>query len=86
MEQDFKSRFYGKGNMRQLRWVAEQGGLLEQEYDLLVAWHFCKTDDDIEAQLHIGKDARIRLEKLTVPKVACALLHAIDYCMEHEPK
>ena len=84
MEQSFKARFYGKGNMSHVNWIAEKAGIEGKEYDMFVAWHFCKTDEDIEFALGIDKDARIRMEKLIIPKIPYAVLSAIDFCIANE--
>ena len=84
MNQTLKERFYGKGNGLQMKWVAKAAGLNEKEAQMFWAWHQGKSDLEIEEEMCLDKDARIRIERLISPKITAAILHAIDFCMANE--
>lgn len=84
MNKIMKDRFYGKGNADQMAWVIRFAGLNDQEERMFRAWHDGKTDEDIEAEMHLNKDARERLEDLITPKVTAAVLYAISFSAAHE--
>ena len=84
MNQAIRERFYGCGNDRHVEYVIREGGMTEQEAQLFRLLHANTDDNLVESIMAIDRKRRASLEFSVSRKVAVAVLHAIDYCANHE--
>ena len=84
MNQALKDRVYGKGTRRQLAYLAEIGGMNEEQLQLLMMLHDGKSDAYIEDTMSITKETRKRIEDAISAKLSIAIFHCIDFTMDAE--
>ena len=85
MNQTLKDRFYSIGTKLHIKYVAAAGGLTEEEAAVLSLLNEKRDDQYIMDALAIDKNRLQALEKNVGTKTACAILHAIDFCIQFEP-
>ena len=85
MNQTLKDRFYSIGTKRHIKYVAAAGGMTEEETAVLSLLHEKRDAQYIMDELAIDKNRLQALEKNVGAKTACAILHAIDFCIQFEP-
>ena len=85
MNQAIKERFYSNGTVRHIKYVASVGGMTEEEARVLQLLHEKRDDEFILDALAIDKKRLAQVEKMVGMKTACAILHAIDFCIKFEP-
>lgn len=84
MNQAVKSAVYGKGTQRQLCFLADTGGMNDEERRLLQMIHDGKGDLDIQETLGLDRKARERVEESVRAKLTIAIFHCIDFTMWEE--
>lgn len=85
MNQTLKDRFYSIGTKRHIKYVAAAGGMTAEEAAVLQLLNEKRDDQYIMDALSIDKNRLQSLEKNVGTKTACAILHAIDFCIQFEP-
>ena len=85
MNQTLKDRFYSIGTKRHIKYVAAAGGMTEEEAAVLSLLNEKRDDQYIMDSLSIDKNRLQALEKNVGTKTACAILHAIDFCIQFDP-
>lgn len=84
MNQVLKGSVYGKGTKRQIDFMAEAGGMNEEEATLFQLIHEGRTDLDIEMAMSLDRKARERIEESVRAKLTIAIFHCIDFTMQEE--
>ena len=85
MNQTLKDRFYSIGTKRHIKYVVAAGGITEEEAAVLSLLNEKRDDQYIIDSLSIDKNRLQALEKNVGTKTACAILHAIDFCIQFDP-
>lgn len=84
MNQALKDRVYGKGTKKQLLYMAELGGMNEEQRTVLLMLHEGKSDTFIEDTMGITRETRKRIEDAISAKLSIAIFHCIDVAMDAE--
>lgn len=82
MNQIIKDKVYGKGNIDQVRFIAERGGMTTEEYSVFVMLHERIPDEVIQQNLGIDKKTFARIEESISAKVFIAVFECINRSMD----
>ena len=85
MNQALRERFYSQGNKKHIDYVARVSGMNEQEAEIFRLMHNGADDLMVESAMCIDRKRRSQLEKMVAQRVSFAVLHALDFCIAHEP-
>lgn len=78
MNQTLKNTVYGKGTLEQVRFIAELGGMNEEEQKLFELLHFGKSDLFIQEELNISQKTYKRIEESVRAKLTIAIFTCIN--------
>lgn len=78
MNQTLKNTVYGKGTLDQVRFIAELGGMNEEEQKLFELLHFGKSDLFIQEELNISQKTYKRIEESVRAKLTIAIFTCIN--------
>lgn len=85
MNQTLKETVYGKGTKRQAEFMAELGGMNEEEKEMFFMMHEGKTDQVIMDYMNLSKRSYKRVEESVRAKLLLAIFDCINYRMNEEP-
>lgn len=83
MNQCLKNAVYNKGTDAQAKFMAELGGMHEEEYEIFMLIHKGHTDLFIQEERGITKPAYQRIEDSIRSKLLLAVFECINYKMNH---
>lgn len=83
MNQYLKDTVYGKGTAAQVKFMAELGGMNEEETQVLHLIHSGKTDLYIQEEMSLSRKAYERVEESVRAKLLIAVFHCINYTMDN---
>lgn len=78
MNQVLKHEIYGRGNKHQIEFVAELGGMDEEEKKILSMWHYQKADGYIQDILGFDKKTYGNVESAVRAKTLVAVFDCIN--------
>lgn len=78
MNQILKDTIYGKGTDRQARFMAELGGMNEEETAVLMLIHKGRTDITIQQDLSLSRKSYERVEESVRAKLLLAVFECIN--------
>ena len=78
MNQVLKHDIYGRGNKHQLEFVAELGGMNDEEKKILSMWHLQKADEYIQDILGLDKKTYGNVEIAIRTKTQLAVFDCIN--------
>lgn len=82
MNQNLKDCVYGKGNQKQVDFIAEIGGMNKEEKTVFNLLHEGKSDTFIQDELGVSRSAYIKLEDSVRTKLTVAIFHCINIAMK----
>lgn len=82
MNQILKDTVYGKGTQRQVNFMAEIGGMNEEERQMFQLIHEGKSDIYIQQEMSLSRKAYERIEELVRSKLLIACFECINCHME----
>ena len=83
MNQVLKERVYGMGTRFHVEYMANLGGMNEEERAVLMLLHEKKKDKYIEDTLSLSKTTRERVESAIAAKLLLAVFQCINYHIDH---
>lgn len=78
MNQAIKYSVYGKGTKSQVEFLANLGGMNEEESQMLMMFHEGRPDDYIQDALGISRKAYDRIEESVRAKLTIAIFTCIN--------
>ena len=84
MNQILKDIVYGKGTQRQVNFMAELGGMTEEERSVFQMIHEGQTDLFIQEELCLDRKTYKRIEEAVRAKLLIAVFECINCHMEHK--
>lgn len=82
MNQVLKDSVYKKGTIRQVDFMAEVGGMNEEERAIFRLIHEGKTDIYIQQELSLSRKAYARIEESIRAKLLLAVFECINHYMD----
>lgn len=84
MNQNLKGAVYGKGTRRQANFIADIGGMTNEERCIFFGFHEGKPDDVIMDELGMDRKTFKNVEDRVRVKVSIAIFECINYRMQLE--
>lgn len=81
MNQNLKECVYGKGNDKQVDFLANLGGMNDEEKKVFIMLHKGKPDTFIQDELGISRSAFIKIEDSVRTKLNIAVFDCINIAM-----
>lgn len=78
MNQNLKNVVYGKGSQKHIDFMAEIGGMNDDEKAVFQMLHERKIDEVIQAELGLSKSAYIQIEESVRSKLLVAVFECIN--------
>lgn len=86
MNQTLKDTVYGKGTKRQVEFMAELGGMNEEEKEMFYLIHEGKPDQVIMDCMNLSKRSYARVEESVRAKLLLAIFDCINHRMEERQR
>lgn len=86
INQTIKEVVYGKGTNEQIMFLAELGGMNEEETELFKMLHDCKSDIYIMQKLNLTNRSYAKIEQSVRSKLTIAVFTCISRVYEEEQK
>ena len=84
MNQIIKDVIYSKGTQRQIEFMANAGGMNDEEREVFQMIHEGKTDLYIQEEMSLSRKSLDRVVESIRAKLTIAIFHCIDYTMDKE--
>lgn len=83
MNQVLKDHVYSMGCMAEVRFLAEIGGMNDEEQRVFELYHEGKTDLFVQEELGIDKKTLSRIEESVRTKLTVAIIKCINFSMDN---
>lgn len=83
MNQHLKECVYNKGTMKQVNFIADVGGMNDEERQVFTHIHNGKTDVYIQDVMCLNRKAYERIEESVRSKMSIAVFECINFYMNH---
>lgn len=82
MNSVLKTTIYGKGNSAQVKFLAELGGMNDEESRMLTLIHKGHSEVYIQQEMCLSRKSYERIEESVRAKLLIAVFHCINKCMD----